>query len=200
MLFTKTDIAVMGLFVSRILDSFTIREVSRIIKKDLKIVHTSIKKLIKEGFIIKDKHNALKLNYQKNIQDLAYMENIRKEHFFRKNNLIKIHINNFLKRTKMPFFVLLIFGSYAEGKHNKKSDVDLLAILPNAEESFERELNANLSTSTIKFDINVISKESFREMMQKRSELNVINETFNKHILLYGSEQYYAMLGERDVR
>lgn len=200
MLFTKTEIAVMELFVSKILDSFTIREVSRLIKKDLKIVHTSIKRLIKKGFIIKDKHNALRLNYQMNIQDLGYVENIRKEHFFRKNNLIKVHIGNFLNKTKNHFFILLIFGSYAAGKQNKMSDIDLLAVLPEVDPKFERELKASLSTSIKKFDINVISEESFREMLQKRDELNIINETFNSHIILYGAEQYYSLLGERNVR
>lgn len=200
MLFTKTEIAVMKLFVSSILSSFTIREVSRIIKKDLKIVHTSIKRLIKDEFIIRDKHNATKLNYQKNIQDLAYLENIRKGDFFKRNNLIKIHINNFLNKTKNHFFILLIFGSYATGKHDKRSDIDLLAILPEFDQNFKRELKASLSTSITKFDVNIITVENFREMLQKRDELNIINETFNNHILLYGAEQYYALLGERDVR
>ena len=200
MLFTKTEIIVMELFVSKILDSFTIREVSRLIKKDLKIVHTSIKRLIKDGFIIKDNHNALKLNYQKNVQDLAYVENIRKEKFFKKNNLIKIHINNFLNKTQNHFFVLLVFVSYVAEKQNKKSDIDLLVILPSEDDKFERELKASLSISIPKFDINIATLESFREMLQKRDELNVINEAFNKHILLYGAEQYYSLLGERNVR
>ena len=199
MLFTKTEIGVLELFVSRVLESFTIREVSRVIKKDLKIVHTSIKSLMEKEFIIKDKHNALKLNYQKNIQDLAYIENIRKDKFLKMNSTIKIHINNFFRKTSNHFFILLVFGSYASGKQTKKSDIDLLAILPEGNEKFERELRASVSTTT-KFDIHVINEENFKEMLQKRDKLNVINETFNNHILLFGSEQYYSLLGERDVR
>ena len=200
MLFTKTEIAVLELFVSRILDSFTIREVSRNIKKDLKIVHTSIKDLIEKRLIIKDNSNRLRLNYKENISDLSYVENIRKEHFFKKNHLTAIHIKNFLKMTKYKFFILLVFGSYAAEKQAKKSDIDLLAVLPKENVKFEKELNAALSVSTEKFHINTISEESFKEMLHKRDEMNVINETFNNHILIYGAEQYYAFLGERDVR
>lgn len=199
MIFTKTEIKVLELFVSRILDSFTIRGVSRLIKKDLKIVHTSIKKLISREFLIKDK-NGLRLNYKNNITDLAYIENIRKEDFFKKHDLIKIHIMNFLKKSSTKAFVLLVFGSYAAGKETKKSDVDLLAVLPYENEKFEKELNSSLSVSSKRFHITIITEESFKEMLHKRDEMNVVNETFNNHILFYGAEQYYALLGVRDVR
>ena len=200
MLFTKTEISVMGLFVSRILDSFTIREVSRLIKKDLKIVHTSIKRLIEKGFFLKDNHNALKLNYQKNISDLAYIEGIRTEYFYKNNPLIKIHVENFINKSKNKFFIMLVFGSYAAGKQTKNSDVDLLVVVPKSDEKFEREIHAFLSVSTKKFHINLINEEGFIGMFNKRDELNVVNETFNNHVLLYGAGLYYALLGGRDVR
>ena len=199
MIFTKTEIKVLELFVSRILDSFTIREASRLIKKDLKIVHTSIKKLISKEFFIKDK-NGLRLNYKNNIQDLAYIENMRKDYFFKKHDLVKIHILNFLKKCSSKSFALLAFGSYASGTETKKSDIDLLVILPFLNDKFERELNSSLSVSNKKFHAIVITEESFREMLHKRDEMNAVNETLNNHILLYGAEQYYALLGERDVR
>jgi predicted nucleotidyltransferase len=199
MIFTKTEIRAMELFASRILGSFTIREVSRLIKKDLKIVHTSIKLLMKKGFLIEEK-NGLRLNYKASIQDIAYIENIRKESFLKKNPLIKNHVEGFIKKSKNKLFVLIVFGSYASGKQTKKSDIDLLAIIPKYDEGFEREINARLSLSKDRFHINVIDQESFREMIDKREETNVINETLNNHILLYGAEGYYSLLGERDVR
>lgn len=200
MLFTKTEIKVLKLFVSRILDSFTIREVSRIIKKDLKIVHVSIKQLINKGYFLQEKHNGLKLNYKQNISDLAYIENMRKEDFYRKNKMIKLYINKFIEKTKHKFFILLVFGSYASGKQTKTSDIDLLAVTPEYNESFERELKATLSSSMNYFHVNMINTESFYEMLKKREELNIVNETLNNHILLYGAEIYYAFLSERTIR
>ena len=196
MILTKTEIKVLELFVSRILDSFSIREVSRLIKKDLKIVHTSIKKLILKDFFIK-KNNFLRLNYKKNINDLAYIENLRKEDFFNKYDLIKIHVNNFIKKCSDKFFILIVFGSYAAGKATKKSDVDLLLVSDNPK--LEKELKSSLAVYD-KFHITSVDDKSFLEMLNKREELNVVNETFNNHIILYGAEQYFALLGERDVR
>lgn len=197
-MFTKTEIRALKLFTSRILDSFTIREVSRLIKKDIKIVHTAIKSLIKENFFIGEK-KGLRLNYKNNTADLAYIESIRKEAFLRKHTLIKIHINNFLARCKNKFFILLVFGSYASGKETRKSDIDLLLITPAEGIELERSLKAVLS-SMEEFHITSITGDNFIEMLKKREELNVVNETFNNHIILYGAEQYYALLGERDVR
>jgi len=199
MIFTKTEIKVLELFVSEILNSFTIREVSRKIKKDLKIVHTSIKNLIKKQFLIKDK-KGIRLNYKIHQKDLTYIENLRKEAFFKKNTLIKIYLNRFIQKAKNKFFILLIFGSYARNKTNKKSDIDILAIIPKEDGEFERQIKAELSISKLNFHINLIISESFTEMLHKRDELNIINETLNNHILVYGAEQYYALMGERDVR
>ena len=95
---------------------------------------------------------------------------------------------------------MLVFGSYASGTQTKKSDIDLLVILLSLNEKFERELRSSLSVSNKKLHAIAITEENFREMLHKRDEMNVVNETLNNHILLYGAEQYYALLGERDVR
>ncbi len=199
MAFTKTEIIVLKLFTAKPLESFTIREVSRLTKKDLKIIHTSIKKLLEKNFLIKNKHNSLRLNYQNNIQDLAYIENIKKKDFFQKYQLIKIHIKKFLQKTSKSFFILIIFGSFASNKQTKTSDIDLLAIIPRTSRKFNKQLKASLSTSTTKFDINIINKSSFKEMLKKRDEINIINECLNNHIILYGAEQYYSLLKQRHI-
>ncbi len=202
MLFTKTEIIILELLVSKPTRTFTIREISRLIKKDLKIVHTSIKLLLKKGFFLKDEHQHLHLNYQANIPDLAYIENVRKEKFFHQYQTTKIAATDFLKKTKSSFFVLLVFGSYAEGNPRTDSDLDLLAILPDEDGShaFERELHSVFSIAFPKIHHQVISQASFREMITKRDEVNIINEALNKHFIIFGAEIYYKLLGERHVR
>ena len=197
---TRTETKVLELFTSRILDRFTIREVARLIKKDLKIVHTSIKSLIEKGFLIKEEPNGLRLNYKNNIQSLSYIESIRKEGFEKKHPLIIRYADDIIIKSRSKFFSLIVFGSYAAGKETKRSDIDLLVIIPEYDESFERQLNSIISVSDKKFHANIISQESFREMISKRDQTNIVNETLNNHIILYGSEVYYSLLGERDVR
>lgn len=197
---TKTDMAVLGLFASKMPERLTVRETARLVKKDLKIVHTSIKKLAMEGFLIKEKPSGLRLNYKKNISEIAYAESARKTDFFKRHPLIEIYTEKLIAASKTKLMILLIFGSYASGKQALKSDIDLLAVVPEYDESIERQIVSALSLSPKKFHATIISEESFREMLKKRDEMNIVNETFNNHLILYGAEQYYALLGERDVR
>ena len=75
---TKTQIRIMKIFVSRITDKFSIKQVSEIMKKPYALVHRSIIPLIKEGLITKDEKELLFLNYRENLAELAYIESIRK--------------------------------------------------------------------------------------------------------------------------
>ena len=196
-MFTKTEIRILELFTSNVTLSFTIREVSRLISKDLKIVHTSIKKLLEKKYLLKDKE--LFLNYKSNIAELAFIERIRAAAFLAKNDLLNTYVSNFIKKSKTKFFTLMVFGSYASGKQKKDSDIDLIAITPDIGEGFERSLKSSFSARNLKLHLTCIDQAGFLEMLRKRDELNVVNASLNNHLLLYGAEQYYALLGERDV-
>ena len=196
-MFTKTEIRILELFTSNITSSFTIREVSRLISKDLKIVHSSIKQLLEKKYLLKDKE--IFLNYKSNIAELAFIERIRAAAFLAKNDLLNTYVSNFIKKSKTKFFTLMVFGSYASGKQKKDSDIDLIAITPDIGEGFERSLKSSFSARNLKLHLTCIDQAGFLEMLRKRDELNVVNESLNNHILLYGAEQYYAMLEERDV-
>ena len=195
MIFTKTEIEVLKLFTSKIKDTFTIRETARLIKKDVKIVHTSVKRLIMESFLIKEKHNGLRLNLQKNMQDLAYIENLRKELFYRRNPLLKAYFERFIFWTKQPFFCLLVFGSYADNTNKEKSDVDILLLTDGHIVETEKEFIAKISTIDLPTHVTSLSCKEFIDLL-KRKELNLAAETLNKHIIIYGAESYYKMLGE----
>lgn len=199
MTFTKTEIAVLKLFAAKITENFSIREVARLIKKDLKIVYISIKNLQERGYFIEQKQGIV-LNYKKHLSDITYIETLRKNDFYKRHPTLQIPLESYIQKSKQKFFTLLIFGSYVAGKETKKSDIDLLAVIPEYNDDFERQLQAGLSLSTKKFHTTFLSEESFRELLQKRDEANVVNECINNHIIIYGSETYYAMLGERDVR
>ncbi|MBI4980296.1 nucleotidyltransferase domain-containing protein [Candidatus Woesearchaeota archaeon] len=197
---TKTDLNVLELFVSKPTISYAIREVAREIKQDVKIVHTSMKKLSLLNFFIADEHQHLKLNYKANLSSLVYIESLRRDKFYKKYPELKIAITDFLKKTEQTFFILLVFGSYAEGKPRKASDVDLMLISPNENSQLERQLQAALSLTTKKIHFQSITSNDFQVMLQKREQANIVNECLNRHILIYGAESYYKLLGGRDVR
>jgi len=192
--FTKTQIAILKIFCSKIKESFTIKEIAEKIKQNYSIVYSALQDLYENKFLIKDKHKIFSLNYQENHNDLAYIESLRAGEFLKKYKDIALFIDETIKKINLGFFSLLLFGSYVE-KPTKKSDTDILIIIENLKdvEKTEKQVK-NISEKYGNFDCNVISKESVKEMLAKKERLNVINETLNKHILFFGAEDYYRLI------
>ena len=194
---TKTQAKIMEIFAANIAERYSIKGISRIIEKDYSLVHRSIKPLIAESLLAKDKQGYLSLNYKENVAQIACVEALRTQKFFQKkqNKVIGLFIEDALKAIKEDFFVMLIFGSAVEQKKAPR-DIDILFIADaNAKINKTEKLLHNIALNfSAKFDINVISTESVYEMVSKRDQTNVMNETLNKHLIIFGAENYYRML------
>ena len=190
---TKTQIEIMKVFVSKINEKFSIKQISEIIKKAYPLVHRSIKSLLNDGILIKDSKELISLNYRGDSQHIAYVESLRKNKIL-KNKTISLFIKDTLNKINLDFFVFLIFGSSVESKDPR--DVDILLIIQEKEKINEVEkIVANIASNfSKKFDIHIISAESAYEMLNKRDSSNILNETLNKHILLFGAENYYRII------
>lgn len=191
---TKTQLKIMEIFVSKINEKFSIKQISETIKKPYPLVHRSIKSLITNIFVVKDKQNFLSLNYKDHHLELAYIESLRKKEFFNKNKIIALFVKDVLEKINLDFFVFLVFGSSIESK--KPRDIDILLVIEdkNKIKNVEKILDNVASNFSLKFDINVIPVESVYEMLTKRDEANVMNETLDRHILIFGAENYYRLL------
>ena len=193
-MFTKTQALIMQVFASKIIEKFSINQISKIIKKPYPLVHRSIRVLIDKGFIIKDSKGFLEINYKKNHQELTYIESLRKKDILSKNKSVSLFVKDVMESLKEEFFIFLIFGSFIESKNNR--DIDILLIINNKEKinQIEKVVNNITSNFTTKFDINIISVESAYEMFSKRDKINILNESLNKHIILFGTENFYRIL------
>lgn len=193
---TKTQLEILKVFCSKLTESFSIRSIAQQLNKKYKVIYQASQDLIKRDFLEKDKkHKLLKLNYQRNLPELAYIESLRAEQFLKKHPDINLFIDETIKKINLGFFTILLFGSYVESKQTKRSDIDILMIIENLEdtEKIERQLQ-NISEKYGNFHSHVISQESVREMIKERTKLNVINETLDKHILFFGAENYYRLI------
>lgn len=192
---TKTQIRIMEEFVSRLDERFSIKQVSETIKKPYPLVHRSIKSLVDDRFLSKDKQKFLSLNYKENLPELAYIESSRTRHFLTGNKIVSLLIKDILDKISTDFFMLLVFGSFAENKR-QPADLDLLVVIEdkNKVSKIEKIIYNAASSFTLKSHIHVISTESAYEMLSKRDKVNIMNETLNKHIIIFGAENYYRVL------
>ena len=192
-MFTKTQIKIMKVFVSKINERFSIKQISEILKKPYPLIHKSIIKLIEQKFILKDNKALLSINYRENLSQLAYIESLRAKEKL-KHKSFSLFVNDVLKEIDSDFFILLIFGSFVNS--NSTRDIDILLITENREEiiNIEKTIQNIADNFSLKIHVNVISKESVYEMFLKRENINIANETLNKHLLLFGAENYYRIL------
>ena len=180
-------------FTSKIDEKFNIKRISDIIKKPYSLVHRAITSLLKERFLIKDKQKFLSLNCKQNLPKLAYIESLRNEGFLKKNKTIALFVKDVLETIKPDFFIFLIFGSSLNKKNAR--DVDVLFIINTKDiGSIEKILTNLASNFSLDFDIRVISVDSAYEMLNKKNESNIMNETLGKHIIIFGAENYYRIL------
>ena len=194
MFFNKSTMNVLQFFVSRITESFTLREVARNLEMHVSLTHRAIQPLINSNIIKQDKHKKLLLNYKTHHETLVFAEYLRRNEFLEKHKDIKLFNDDLTKKIKEDNFVLLIFGSAVES--DKPRDIDVLLIVDNIEkvEFHEKFLHNIASYYNTPFEERVISFESLYEMLSRRDEKNVINELLNKHIILYGAELFYRIL------
>ncbi len=192
---SKTQEKVMELFTARITGKFSIKEVSELSKKPYPLIHRSVKDLIGRKIITKDSHGLISLNFRENHSILAYIESVKCESFLNTNKTIKLFAKDAVEKIDLNFFTLLLFGSSVL-KGEKARDVDILLIVENKKDTqpVERFLDNISSNFTIHFHCNVISTESVREMLAKSDEPNIMNETLNNHIIIFGAENYYRLL------
>ena len=191
-MFTKTQIEIMKIFVSKIDKKFSINQISNILKKKYPLIHRSIKPLIEKNFLLKDEQYLISLNYRDNYPELAFLESIRKSEWLNKDKDAKLFFQECLKSIQVDFFISIVFGSSVE---KKGRDIDLLFIFNEKELEKNEKIIRNISKNfTLNLDINVIPVESAYEMLSKREEANVLNEILNKHTILFGGENFYRIL------
>ena len=104
-------------------------------------------------------------------------------------------IAEILKKAPITNFSLLVFGSYAESKQTKNSDLDLCFIVENKEgekdiKPYLNEIKLNYSLS---IDDHYITFNDFVAMLLNEEE-NLGKQIFRKHKLLYNADIYYKLI------
>jgi len=191
---TKTQIEIMKIFVSKIDKRFSINEIAEFLKKPYALIHRSMQELIKSKFVLADEKKLLSLNYKDNLVELSFIESLRNRKKLKNEKSVSLFIKDCLNEINEDFFVFLIFGSFIEKK--KFNDLDIIIILDaqSKVELTEKVIKNIASNFSFKIDLQVISKESAYEMFSKREQINILNESLNKHLIVFGGENYYKIL------
>ena len=94
-------------------------------------------------------------------------------------------------------YCMIVFGSYAESKQKKDSDLDICMLVEsekigNAIKPYLNEVKLN---HPINVDEHYITFDDFVKMLLRKEE-NIGKQIFRKHILFFNSDIYYRLIRE----
>jgi len=196
----KTSIEILAFLTSRIRESFTVRQIAQAIEKDYKITYTMTMRLAKQQYISAEKKRPVtycKINLKGNLSLFTYIEGIRASRFFEKHKDIEILIDDLTSKISLPFFTLILFGSYVKGTASQRSDLDVLLIVP--ERSFEKEVESAIGSvqRVIPLGIHetILTFSDFLDLLRQKKP-NVAWEAIDNRIVPYGAEMLFKTLEE----
>lgn len=183
---------ILRLLLSHKNTAFTIRSISQNISVDYKTVHGIMQDLIKAYLVQAKKIGQTVLcgiNQKGFNADIFRAELLRREDLLKNKDLSSMY--SYFKDLKEPFFILLLFGSYASGKNRKGSDIDLMLITDN--EDTGKKIKSKINLIPLEIHLTEFNSGEFISML-KTTEFNVGREAFYNNVILYGIEDYYRMI------
>ena len=102
-----------------------------------------------------------------------------------------------MNKVPVKNYSLLVFGSYAENKQTKESDLDICFLTENtqAEKRIKPYFNDVKLNHNVDIDEQYITFNDFIKMLL-RNEENLGKQIFRKHILFYNADIYYQLIKE----
>lgn len=190
----KNQYRILNLFKKDIFLEASIREIVKILKKkSYQRIYEAVKEL-EENSVLKIKrvgHSnlvSIDLNF-KSISLLSFLD---------EQEALSKDIPNMNKILDLKEFlddIILVTGSYAKGRQNKISDIDLVVITKD-DIIKKQKLIENLTDLFIpKFHPIVISYKDFVNMLLTKEE-NYGKELFKNRLLFRNSKRYYELLKE----
>ena len=104
-------------------------------------------------------------------------------------------VSGLLKNTALNLHAVILFGSYAKGKETRRSDVDLLIIVPKKED-YDKIIHKESNSWEMRYskELNlIISEPNIWQGMIRDKKINAANDILKDGIVLYGVQKYWEL-------
>lgn len=197
---TMLEMRVIVFFLANAGESFGIRELSRRMNVDYKMVHTAVQKLSKKGVLLKKRQANLdlcSLNIKGDLSLIYYGELLRANNFLQTHKEIISFFNTVREKVKTIFYSLIVFGSFAKGTETAHSDLDLLIIAQSrdAGEEIERVINSEAILLKTKVHVILLAETDFIAGL-KEKKISIATEALKNHLIIAGVEGFYNTAGQ----
>ncbi len=160
------------------------RSISKKLKRNQKTISNTLKRLEKENILKfsqegKNKYYFLNKFNQNLIEIIKLIEITRKLRFLSRYKKFRELFNKLEQKTQG---ILIIFGSYAKGTANDRSDMDLF-VVGKIKEVEDLENTYNIKINLIKSDKYKFDKKE-----------HIIEEIIKNHVILKGVEEFIDLI------
>ena len=196
---TKQQMKILAVFKKDIFIELTFKQIKEYSRQNSSnIIQLALKEFLKSQ-LLNTRQTGDVTTYSLNLdnnQALSYLNLINGTEVQNKKLPYQI-LNEIQKRIlkHTGFFILLVFGSYAKGKANDKSDLDIAIIVES--EKTKKEITPYLETikrrEIIHIDYHIFTKSEFNEMLEQEQE-NVGKQIYKNNIIYYGFIQYCHLI------
>lgn len=195
---SKTSVEILAYLSSKLRESFTVRQIAAGIGRDYRITYVMTMRLAQQKYIIAEKRRPVthcKLNLKGNSALLAYIEAIRACRFLAKHRDIEVIANGLREKIASPFFTMILFGSHVKKTATKRSDLDVLVVIP--EKEMELDVSSAVGSaariSPIGIHDVILTSEEFAQLLREKKP-NVAWEALANRIVPYGAESLFKIL------
>ncbi len=195
---TNKQIALLEVWKDNPFKELSISEIMKQSNKNTKTWVFNIMKLFAKNKIVNSKRKGnldiyfLNLANPVTIQFLLYLEAQQNINFPQLELVSKL-----IEKIPTKNYSLIVFGSFAENKQTKKSDIDICFLIDSKETEKIMKPYANevKFDYTIKIDEHYITFEDFIKMLL-RDEENLGKQIFRKCMIFYNGNIYYQLIKE----
>ncbi len=187
----KNRLKVLTFFMENKGMEFSIKGISEKLGINYRIAFEEIKALEKKGAIkVRKAAGANLCSFAYAFNELASQaEEARKEVLLRDKNIRVIY--NRVKEIQDPFYILLVFGSYAAKTQAKTSDIDICIITDS--DYVKNKSEGIISQIPLRVHPLDFTKDEFLSML-KTIKPNVGHEILKNNVILKGIEEFYELI------
>ncbi len=187
-------------FIREPWNRFTFREIKILCRKTSEsYVYNSLKKYVREGILSEEKAGNVTLYFLSISEIKAQIcAGFISEHIgWSARHLPFDVIKKVIGKIPSPYFTFAITGSYAKNKQKESSDIDIVIITDDSQDTkhIRAQINYACELSIPPGHPYVFKKSEFLEMILN-NEPNYGKEIAKNNLLLYGGSGYFKIMNE----
>jgi predicted nucleotidyltransferase len=205
MLIPKGRKKILEIFLKNPFKEIHLREIARLSNSSVTNVTNSMRLLVKNNIFIRNEvSNSIffkpNLANDEAIKILEFLELERRKHFYEENKniarMLKKYTGSIIEFSNKRIQLVILFGSVARGEWTKKSDVDILAVVPDKDKEITNVLNKAKTDVSPLLEIRPISTAINKFVHGFKTKTEFYNNLWQDRVILYNEFLFWQLIRE----